>query len=255
MNYKLFTMGEVDVNILTFPGHKNGVFRVNIKSSDDILALLMAVDAYKREYRQKPYRLVMPYVPYGRQDRVMKNGEALGIKVFADLINSCGFESVVITDPHSDVTSALIDNVVVVEQHTLLKQFKLHNLLPENPILVSPDGGALKKIVKAAETLDTDYICANKRRTALGVNVTIGQEEVFKYPGDRTFLIVDDICDGGRTFVSLAKEIREYTDKPIHLFVSHGIFSYGLSELNTYIDKIYVANDINNTEGIVCLPY
>jgi ribose-phosphate pyrophosphokinase len=55
-------------------------------------------------------------------------------------------------------------------------------------------------------------------------------------------VIVDDICDGGRTFLEIAKTIRSkkrnisiFGDK-IYLVVTHGIFSAGFDELkNTLV--------------------
>ena len=55
-------------------------------------------------------------------------------------------------------------------------------------------------------------------------------------------MIVDDICDGGRTFTALATELRNITSGPIFLYVTHGIFSHGLDVFKGLIDKIYVAN-------------
>jgi len=43
---------------------------------------------------------------------------------------------------------------------------------------------------------------------------------------------VDDICDGGRTFIESAGLLREaYPEADIHLYVSHGIFSKGTDVL------------------------
>jgi ribose-phosphate pyrophosphokinase len=50
-------------------------------------------------------------------------------------------------------------------------------------------------------------------------------------------LIVDDICDGGATFVALARKLREAGAIEVSLFVTHGIFSKG-KDLEG-IDNIY----------------
>jgi ribose-phosphate pyrophosphokinase len=58
-------------------------------------------------------------------------------------------------------------------------------------------------------------------------------------------LVVDDICDGGRTFVEFAKSLKaRQSGVSLALYVTHGIFSKGLDELKTYYDKIYTTNTI-----------
>ena len=48
---------------------------------------------------------------------------------------------------------------------------------------------------------------------------------------DQTILIVDDLCDGGMTFIKSAERLYELEAKEVHLYVSHGIFSKGLKPL------------------------
>ena len=57
--------------------------------------------------------LVMPYIPNARQDRVKTNEDVFTLKYFAEFINSLGFNSVTVLDPHSSVSEALIDNLII----------------------------------------------------------------------------------------------------------------------------------------------
>ena len=66
--------------------------------------------------------------------------------------------------------------------------------------------------------------------------------------GVEHIIIIDDICDGGRTFIELAKAIREITTLPIHLIVTHGIFSAGFKQLFEYFDGIYCTNSIDDID-------
>ena len=57
------------------------------------------------------------------------------------------------------------------------------------------------------------------------------------------YVIIDDICDGGRTFNELAKSIKlQRADAKIYLVVTHGIFSAGFKELTKYFEHIYTTN-------------
>lgn len=113
-------------------------------------------------------------------------------------------------------------------------------------ILISPDAGATKKIYKLAEQIGYkgDIITCSKDRDTEGkltkVNVPIS---LAAGHGDKDMIIIDDICDGGATFINIAKRIKEYKyNNKIYLIVTHGIFSKGFEELSKYFDGIYCTN-------------
>lgn len=63
----------------------------------------------------------------------------------------------------------------------------------------------------------------------------------------RIALIVDDICDGGGTFIGLAEELKRKNAGKIYLAVSHGIFSKGIDKLD-FLAHVY-ATDAYNTQA------
>src|SRR5262249_30575283 len=153
---------------------------------------------------------VLPYVPYARQDRVCNPGEALGIRVFTDQLNAQHYESVEIWDPHSDVTTALIRNVSVVHQCHFVKRV-VDKLDKDGLLLVAPDKGALRKAEICSKLTGVPLIHAEKVRDPktteiIALNLSIPKEEFFSSKKD--LLIIDDICDGGRTFIELSKELK-----------------------------------------------
>lgn len=248
----IFPGGEVSIRIDRAPKYPHPVntIEANLQSPTEIVELLMATDAVKRMFPRSRLNLSMPYVPYARQDRVSVPGEALSIKVFANLINSQNYADVKILDPHSDVTTALINNLTVVEQHEIAKNIVS---IPDTT-LVAPDAGAAKKIVKLAAITNSEFITAYKVRDPVTGNITgtrVDANPVALMNSSKRFLIVDDICDGGRTFVELAKVLKTYTNLPIDLYVTHGIFSKGLNVFNGLIDKIYCANPWFNDRRII----
>jgi ribose-phosphate pyrophosphokinase len=97
-------------------------------------------------------------------------------------------------------------------------------------VLVSPDAGANKKTFEVAKYFSTNFIRADKLR-----DLTTGQiKETIVYADDltgKTAVILDDICDGGRTFIELAKVLKAKGAAKVILFVTHGIFSAGLDPL------------------------
>lgn len=62
-------------------------------------------------------------------------------------------------------------------------------------------------------------------------------------------LIIDDICDGGRTFIEIAKICKNRNSGNVYLVVSHAIFSNGLGELSKWFTKIYSTNSISEMDS------
>lgn len=222
-----FSGGEIHVRVLKTPGPANILATIN--NSDDIMTLLLLCDALKRMGKTIE-TIIIPYFPYARQDRVCNRGEALSVKIMADLINSIGAGQVVIHDPHSDVTPALINNYFVT---------KLDDLCPpeilEGKMIICPDAGAEKKI----RLLKRPYIlCTKDRDTATGEI----KRTIVHHHGSldgQNCIIVDDICDGGRTFIEIAKVLKSKNAGTIDLYVTHGIFSKGMEVFKGLIDKVY----------------
>lgn len=248
VSMKKFPGGEVHVELGNFDGQRY-IF-ASITNTEDIIKLLMVTDAFKRRYGFTP-ELYLPYIPYARQDRVANLGEALSIKVFADLINSQEYPKVHVLDPHSDVATALINNVQVTDCTVFAK--KVWDILPDEDgklILLAPDAGALKKVHKIAKSInykDEVIFCEKQRDTVTGkiTGTKVYSDDI----AGNDFIMFDDICDGGRTFIEIAKVLKSNGARKVILAVSHGIFSNGLESIYEYIDEIYCTDSFKvNTE-------
>lgn len=246
IQYRLikFAGGEPHINIETELQRDTAVMiTTRIKSFDDMGNLLVAVDALHNMGVQN-ISLTLPYFPGARQDRVNAIGEALTVKVYAALVNSMKLNQVIIFDPHSDVTPALLNNCTVVDNHKLVA--RVFKELDEQPLLVAPDGGALKKVYKLAKDLEAvDVIeCSKTRDTATGQ--LSGFKVYAEYLAQQDCVIVDDICDGGGTFIGLAEELKRKNAGKLYLVVSHGLFSKGIEELKKHFDHIYTTNSFKD---------
>src|SRR6218665_1326360 len=108
-----------------------------LNSFNDLGLLCVAVDALKR-MKVKEIGAFIPYFPAARQDRVMVGGEPLTVKIYADIINTLQLNKVMVFDPHSEVTPALLNNVEVIPNHAFIK--KAIENIGEDTLLISPDG-------------------------------------------------------------------------------------------------------------------
>lgn len=229
-----FPVGEKNVTLTEVYSENVNIF-FNFEKNEEIIELLLLVDAIKRESIIKEIYLYMPYVPFSRQDRVCNKGEALSLKVFCDLINQCKFIKVFIQDPHSDVAPALLDNCLVGLQHEIFYPFLCDR---KNLVLISPDSGATKKITELSKILSVDVIQCSKTRDLKTGNITgivVNEYNLHK----KDCIIVDDICDGGRTFIEISKKLKEINCGKIILCVTHGFFTKGLEVFDNLIDEIY----------------
>ena len=219
----------------------------SILSSDHIIELLQLVETLRYTLPTTKLRLIMPYCAFSRQDRRCNRGESFSLKVFTSLINSCKFESVTTYDNHSDVSTALLNNCRNVPVADILYktvQDNFCNIVGYPPygydfsdhdydFYISPDAGANKKVLGCSKQFQVPMIRADKSRDLLTGNIT--HTEVFttaEQLNNKTVLIIDDICAGGRTFIELAKALKRIQPNVIiHIYVTHGFFEYGLDEL------------------------
>lgn len=235
-----FPAGEVGVKLSSSEkGHigEDITLRVSLKSSEDVMTMLLTVDALRRQHPKSKIFAKIPYVPYSRQDRVCNIGESLSVAVMANLINSCGFSGVEVVDPHSDVAPALINNCKIVDQYEVFRGVKSSW---RDVFIVAPDAGAYKKSHKFAEKVGAAGVitCNKVRELSTGkIKGLSCQEDV---EGLNLF-VLDDICDGGRTFIEVSNLLRAKC-KTIELAVTHGIFSKGVELVADQFDKVYTTN-------------
>jgi ribose-phosphate pyrophosphokinase len=245
----VFSGGEVQVRLST-DNHINNITTLiaKVRNSEELMELLLVTDAIRQRNQHTRISLRLGYLPYARQDRVCEPGEALSLKVFCSLINSQNYESVQIWDCHSDVGLFAIDRVEHVTQAQIVAKILDHFHDGRRYTLVAPDTGAMKKIRDVSKRLNMPYIQADKtRNTDTGaITGTVVNAEVC---GDVHYLIVDDICDGGATFVGLADELKRRGANLVSLFVTHGIFSKGLGVLSPKFERIYCANSWLPSQG------
>lgn len=221
------------------------------------LELILCATAALKNIGMTDIFLYIPYFLGGRSDRKFEEGSINYIKdVVAPIINAQHYKGVLVLDPHSDVIEACIDRLDKIDNYSLVKaaltSIDNTNAAREKMCIISPDAGALKKIYGVAKHFDIrDVLTASKvRDLATG---KILHTEIPQIHGDqpKNFVIIDDICDGGRTFIEVAKAIREKRPSPefndkIYLIVTHGIFSGGLLELSNHVNGIYSTNSVKD---------
>jgi len=250
-----FPGGELHCSIKNLPAECHILAR--IRSWQDMGELLTITNAIKNAHKTMDQptelHLFIPYFPGARQDRIANWGEPFTLKMYADLINAQGYDSVTIVDPHSDTCTALIDNVKVFDIAPILR-----NLVDKEgyDTIIIPDAGAAKKTFSYyfPDTTGLTFVqCLKKRNTETGKLSGFQVAGYSPIGNGAKCLLVDDICDGGGTFIGLADEISEENSEfrknnpglhhieKLSLFVTHGIFSKGIGCLDVF-DNVYTTD-------------
>lgn len=263
-----FPGGEPHIVIEPFHGVEDVDITIRIQSFYDLGLLLMAENALQFMTCVDNLHVTIPYFPGARQDRRMVDGEPLTSKVYADIINSMDFSSVTMFDVHSDVIPALVEVSEAVSNHSFVYTSLFELGVFDEPYevqIVSPDAGSNKKIkdlVKYLYNLQPDYDfkiikCDKSRDPATGK--IIGFEIHSKIDPKAPLYIVDDICDGGGTFIGLGKQLIKNTVGDLHLIVSHGIFSKGTADLLSVFKTItttdsFVYDNVPDPANLIRIP-
>ena len=89
----------------------NIIITWNYESDNEIFALICLVKHLKN--KNNIISLNMPYCPNSRMDRVKDLEDVFTLKYFADIINYLNFNQVQVLDPHSFMSEALINNIII----------------------------------------------------------------------------------------------------------------------------------------------
>lgn len=228
----------------------------SITNSDELMLLLLAIDTIRKDNYNEYLEVFIPYMPYQQADRDFSLGESFSLKTISTILNSLDVNKYIVFDAHSDVTPALLKKttnidvseiIKVVLYEIEIKKFgslsKDSTRLYENLAILSPDAGAYKKVGKLCSKINWkgDLVAANKYRSISDGNIESLELSKNDF-GGKDVLIVDDICVGGRTFIELAKKLKEKNVGKLYLYISHGVFSNGFKELNQHFDGIFTTD-------------
>lgn len=265
-SYGEFYYQEVKVNFFTFP---DGTRHIKIDLEDleekermsykkefthflisafletdaEILDILLLNDAIHRDMFISDSALDMHYMPGARQDRVMVDGEPLSAKVYADLINSCGFDVVHVLDPHSSVITALINNCNAVEPIKLWNEVNTQ----DNTVVIAPDAGARKRAESFAKQngIKELYIADKTRDLNTGKITDFNLYATRDQIEGKHVVIVDDIVTGGGTFLGLLGEIKKLNPDLVDLVVTHSDTFEGVFNMCQNFNHVYITSSRN----------
>lgn len=229
--------GDIDTDMRQYAVVRGG-------SADDIVQLLLWADMASNDQYSNIAAFV-PYLPGARADR----GHPFGAGVYASLIRVFPGQELYYIDPHSPV---------IVEQLSWANEIAFEYMveraigLNQYDAVIAPDKGAHDRAKRVGDMLGVPTYFASKTRDFATGKLSGFQppKEFYEWgsegatsrlatPGN--YLVVDDICDGGGTFMGLAGALRIPREN-LDLWVTHGVFSGQAEKLNEYYGNIYTTD-------------
>lgn len=235
INYTImrFPDGEPHI-VLEDINRKDEVFiKCRITNPIDLFILMQVGDILNRQ--GVIFTLEIYYLMSMRMDRVIDFNESYSLNIVANIINSLKAENIFIIEPHSYKTLHCINNSVHINGIQYIS-----NLI--NFIHIYPDVGA---VLRYRPNSNNHVICSKIRNINTGKlsDFTIENPEVIKQNLDKSFIVIDDLCDRGGTFIGIANEIRKIApDIKLDIYVTHMVNPEGITNLSKHYNNVYFTN-------------
>jgi ribose-phosphate pyrophosphokinase len=203
---------------------KDNVIEWEYENNSELITVVQLGILLLTETSYKPI-LNIPFLPYSRQDKEVSNITTFGLKCFLKLLAGVEdiFSSIVTVDVHNP--KSLVGSKI----HNLIPQGQIREVIgtTKTDVICFPDKGASQRDYGIA----APFFSLDKKR-----NQSTGEIEGLFCPlpldlTDNVVLIVDDICDGGSTFIEASKLLYKMGASEVHLYTSHGLYTKGIGVL------------------------
>ena len=253
-----FPDGQPHLKVLQYPERVS----VRIRNPTDLFKVQMLENVY--HHQNKKLHLSILYLMAGRMDRRLSADEPATLAAVCHSL--LWVSSLDVLCAHSEVTSKslqLCSPEPSTTEETIFDTGIMNCILNYDAELIKggrqatrdvthslvyPDKGACDRFSKYKfpkwHSGAATVVLSKTRELSTG-RIT-GMEITEGTPGE-CCVIVDDLCDGGATFIGAAKCLREAGAKFVGLVVAHGIFSKGIQHLfDNGIDHIHTSNSFRD---------
>lgn len=220
--------------------------------NDAFVELLLLIDAARRASAQE-ITVVLPILPYARQDRKARNREPISASVILRTLEMMGVNRIITIDLHSPQTQAIFCHPFdhLVAEPIISKSLrKLTKDDPSSYLLVSPDAGRAKETEAYAEELNLDYVHLPKARNR-DDSSKIKRPTQIEGVKDKKCIIIDDMIDTGGTLITAAETLKNSGAKDIILATTHGILSNNAAERfrDSSVSKLFIIDTISQSHN------
>lgn len=217
LTIKRFPDGECYVRIHSPVEDKVVILFCTLNNPNQKILALMFTAQTLKEFGAKKIILISPYLPYMRQDKRFKPGEAITSQLFAKAISNW-VDYLITIDPHLHRIHHL-SSIYSTPVLTLHASKEIAKWIKENiasPFLIGPDSESEQWVSEIAKQLKAPYIvCSKNRLSAHKVKIDIPSFSIT----NETLVLMDDIISTGSSMMSILKQLSLQGHKCICLAV------------------------------------
>lgn len=211
---------RMDVDVFKYSDYRD-LYRINWKfeNNEELVGLIYLVKHIRRFMENTPIILYMDYIPNARMDRVKNNNDVFTLKYFSEIINSLNFEEVIVCDPHSSVSEALIDHLFISDIEPIVSDV-IKEINENNVVVYFPDNGAAKKYEGLFKGCKTVYGIKHRDWNTgkiQGLEVVTNGIDL----KDKIILMFDDIVSYGGSLYYSALKLKELGVGKIYAYATH----------------------------------
>lgn len=251
-----FPDGQPHFQLQTHDESPEVTIEARIKNPAELFMTCLAADVLHGRYQK--VHLNIRYLMGARMDRRISEDEPFTLSVVGVTLRRW-FDTIQILDPHSDIALELLHpsaprSIFSVLPHGPIEQV-LHALGPDVTIVI-PDKGATARVRRLIPSANEAHVQILKHREP-STGKILSMEIQNPTRVGKSCLIVDDLCDGGATFMEAARLLRISGAEKVFLYVTHGIFSKSLPLPG--IDTIFTTDSYHDWSkvphsSVVCIP-
>jgi ribose-phosphate pyrophosphokinase len=252
VNLHIFSDGESKIRIMKNLENKTCVIIQSIYPPTDrhLLQLLMIAEKCTDDGAARVLA-VAPYMGYARQDKAFLDGEIISIAVVAKLLKGCGISGLITVEVHSmRALSYFTMSVQNISSVPLLACYTEKILKLDNPLIVSPDHGGIKRAEEFAKILKADMISLEKYRDRNTGEIRVEETNKLDYRiiEGRDAILVDDIISTGGTVIKACELLRKNKSNKVYAMCTHALFTSEAAQKMKAagIEEIIATNSIPN---------
>lgn len=206
-------------------GHHVYIVQSTMPSADNLMELLLMIDAAKRASAHKVIA-VIPYFGWARQDRKDRPRVSIGSKLVANLLTAAGVDRVITLDLHADQIQGFFDIPVDgLYASSLFLDFIKEEYINRQKLdilMASPDVGGSKRASAYAKRLGTDLVICHKQRSKPNV---VSDMAVIGDVEGKDVILIDDIIDTAGTITKAGQLIMDKGARSVRAFATHAVCS------------------------------
>lgn len=241
IKYEIFHFpdGEIQIKLDNIDHKEFYNVKCRVRSAEELFILMQVADILNRH--GVLFDIDIYYLMSMRMDRVMEFNRPFSLSIVLKVLDGLKARIIYILEPHSnravDADSTYSRDGIDI----FLKNIDLSEYLP-----VLLDGDAQEKYHWIGGGLNYSKV----RDISSGkVGFSLVNPEILKTIR-KPLLVIDDLCDEGRKFAGIAKEIRKYTNRELNIFVTHMVNEKGVKTLSDNYDKVYFTNSYKDWENL-----